>query len=58
MDMKEIYLWYLTAVDGVIWVLNSIARRPALWVCGSVAVLLAAYLIYKVGFADGMVSGL
>lgn len=57
-DMKEIYLWYLAAVDGVIWVLNSIARRPALWVCGSAAVLLAAYLIYKVGFADGMVSRL
>lgn len=58
MDMNEIYLWYLAAVDGICWVLNSIARRPALWGCGSAAVLLAAYLIYKVGFADGMVSRL
>lgn len=56
--MNEIYLWYLAAVDGICWVLNSIARRPALWVCGSAAVLLAAYLIYKVGFSDGMVSRL
>ena len=56
--MNEIYLWYLAAVDGVIWVLNSIARRPALWVCGSAAVLLAAYLIYKVGFSEGLVCRL
>ena len=25
--------YYLLAVDGIIWLLNSIARHPALWIC-------------------------
>lgn len=53
--MKE---YYLLAVDGIVWVLNSIARRPVLWVCGSAALLLIVCLIYKIGFADGVVSRL
>lgn len=48
--------YYLLAVDGIIWLLNSIARHPALWICSAAALLLIVHLIYKIGVADGMVK--
>ena len=43
--------YYLLAVDGIIWLLNSIARHPALWICSAAALLL-------IGVADGRMIGI
>lgn len=50
--------YYLLAVDGIIWLLNSIARHPALWICSAADLLLIVHLIYKIGVADGRMIGI
>lgn len=56
--MKDIYLAYLAAVDLTGDLLDSIARYPAMWLLTVVATLVAARMIYNIGYAMGQVAGL
>jgi hypothetical protein len=55
---EDIYLAYLAAVNLTADLLDSIARYPAMWLLTVVATLVAARMIYNIGYAMGQVAGL
>lgn len=55
---EDIYLAYLAAVNLTADLLDSIARYPAMCLLTVVATLVAARMIYNIGYAMGQVAGL
>lgn len=55
---KDIHLVYLSAVDAIKDLLDSIARYPAMWLLTVVATLVAVRMIYNIGYAMGQAAGL
>lgn len=49
---------YNGLVNGVIDLLDSVARYPAMWLLTIVAAVVACRMIYNIGYAMGQVSGL
>ena len=49
---------YNDLVNGVIHLLDSVARYPAMWLLTIVAAVVACRMIYNIGYAMGQVSGL